>query len=194
MPAKKILLINGHPTPGSFNQALLQAYQTGAEGSGFQVETIHLHQLDFNPNLSGGYQLKSQWEPDLENAWNQINACDHMVWVHPVWWGGLPALTKGFIDRVFIPGKAFKYREKSILWDKLLKGKTARILTTLDQPGWYYYLKYGQPSINQLKKSTLEFCGVSPVRVSTFGIIKTSTPKQREQWQNKALELGRKGS
>jgi putative NADPH-quinone reductase len=63
-----------------------------------------------------------------------------LVWIHPVWWGGLPAITKGFIDRLFLPGMAYKYRDNSILWDKLLKGKTARIITTLDQPGWYYRL------------------------------------------------------
>ena len=91
-------------------------------------------------------------------------------------------MTKGFIDRVFLPGIVFKPRENSVWWDKLLTGKTAHIITTLDQPGWYYRLVYGRPSINQLKKSTLEFCGVKPVRVTYVGIIKSSTPENRLKW------------
>jgi putative NADPH-quinone reductase len=110
--------------------------------------------------------------------------------VHPVWWGGLPALLKGFIDRLFLPGKAFKYRPNSVWWDKLLTGKTARIITTLDQPGWYYRLRFGRPSVNQLKKSTLEFCGIKPVGVTYFGIIKTATETQRSEWLRKATKMG----
>lgn len=114
------------------------------------------------------------------------------MWVHPIWWGGLPAITKGFIDRLFLPGFAFKYRANSVWWDKFLKGKTAHIITTIDQPGWYYRMFYGRPSINQLKKSTLEFCGVKPVKVTYIGIIKNSKEEQRQKWIEKVYSLGRK--
>src|SRR5690554_5488440 len=63
---------------------------------------------------------------------------DHLVWIHPVWWGGLPAIMKGFIDRLFLLGFAFQYRENFNHYDELLKGKTALIITTLDQPSMYY--------------------------------------------------------
>ena len=76
---------------------------------------------------------------------------------------------------------AYKYRDNSILWDKLLKGKTARIITTLDQPGWYYRLMYGRPSVNQLRKSTLQFCGISPVKVTYIGIIRNSPEASRKE-------------
>jgi putative NADPH-quinone reductase len=57
------------------------------------------------------------------SAREKIKWADHLVWIHPVWWGGLPALTKGFIDRVFLPGFAFRYRENSVCLDKFLIGK-----------------------------------------------------------------------
>ena len=76
-------------------------------------------------------------------------------------------------------------------WDKLLTGKTASIITTLDQPGWYYRLMYGKPSVNQLKKSTLEFCGVKPVKVTYLEPIKNSTPENRQKWMNKVERMGR---
>lgn len=189
---KKIALINGHPNHESFNFALAEAYKKGAENSGAEIKEIIIRDLDFNPNLQFGYQKRMDLEPDLLKAWEIIQWADHLVWVHPVWWGGLPAITKGFIDRLFLPGLAFKYRENSVWWDKFLKGKTAHIITTIDQPGWYYRMFYGRPSINQLKKSTLEFCGVKPVKVTYIGIIKNSKEEQRQKWIEKVYSLGRK--
>jgi len=189
---KKILIINGHPNSESFNFGIAESYKSGAIASGAQVETITIANLNFNPNLKFGYQKRTDLEPDLLESWEKIKRADHLVWIHPVWWGGLPAITKGFIDRLFLPGMTFQYRENSVWWDKLLKGKTAHIITTLDQPGWYYRLFFGRPSVNQLKKSTLEFCGVKPVRVNYIGIIKGSNEGQRKKWLEKVYNFGLK--
>ncbi|WP_316838807.1 NAD(P)H-dependent oxidoreductase [Pedobacter gandavensis] len=186
----KILLINGHPNKDSFNHALAEAYVSGAIKSGALISQINISELNFNPNLAYGYTQRMELEPDLLSSLEKIKDADHLVWLHPVWWGGLPAIMKGFIDRLFLPGLTYQYRENSIWWDKLLKGKTARIITTMDQPAWYYRLIYGNPSIRQLKKSTLEFCGVGPVKVSTIGIIKTATAEQRQKWLDKIHVLG----
>ncbi|TGN21929.1 NAD(P)H-dependent oxidoreductase [Empedobacter tilapiae] len=189
---KKILIINGHPNKDAFNNGIALAYKKGAENTGAEVKEIVIADLQFNPNLQFGYQKRTELEPDLVEAWEKIKWAEHLVWLHPVWWGGLPAITKGFIDRLFLPGFAFQYRENSVWWDKLLKGKTAHIITTLDQPSWYYWLVYGRPSVNQLKKSTLEFCGIKPVRVTYIGVVKTATPEVRNKWIEKVVVLGRK--
>lgn len=189
---KKILIINGHPNKESFNKALAEAYKNGAQHANAEVREIVIADLKFNPNLQFGYQKRTEWEDDLIDAWEKIKWADHLVWVHPVWWGGLPAITKGFIDRLFLPGLAFRYHENSIRWDKLLKGKTAHIITTLDQPSWYYWLAYGRSSVNQLKKTTLEFCGVKPVKVTYIGIVKTASASRRDKWLHKIEELGKK--
>jgi NAD(P)H dehydrogenase (quinone) len=188
---KKILIINGHPNDNSLNFALAGAYKKGALHAGAEVREITIRDLIFNPNLQSGYQKRTELEPDLLEAWEKIKWAEHLVWVHPVWWGGLPAITKGFIDRLFLPGFAFQYRENSVWWDKLLKGKTAHIITTMDQPAWYYRFMFGQPSINQLKKSTLEFCGVKPVKVSYFGPVKSATDETRKKWLHKTEQSGR---
>jgi len=189
---KKTLIINGHPNRESFNFGIVAAYKEGAKESGAEVRSINIAELNFNPNLQFGYQKRTELEPDLLQAWEDILWAEHLVWVHPVWWGGLPAIMKGFIDRLFLPGFAFQYRENSLFWDKLLKGKSARIITTLDQPGWYYALVYGRPSVNQLKRSTLLFCGISPVKVTYIGIIKTSDLTKRNKWLFKIKQLGQK--
>lgn len=187
---QKILIINGHPNPDSFNYGIAAAYKQGALTAGAEVKEIVVADLNFSPNLKFGYQKRTDLEPDLLDALEKIKWCEHMVWIHPVWWGGLPAMLKGFIDRVFLPGFVFQYRENSVWWDKLLTGKTARIITTLDQPSWYYWLMFGRPSVNQLKKSTLEFCGVKPVKVSYVGPIRNSTAEFRAEQLKKIEQLG----
>ncbi len=187
---QKILIINGHPNPDSFNYGIAAAYKQGALTAGAEVKEIVVADLNFSPNLKFGYQKRTDLEPDLLDALEKIKWADHMVWIHPVWWGGLPAMLKGFIDRVFLPGFVFQYRENSVWWDKLLTGKTARIITTLDQPSWYYWLMFGRPSVNQLKKSTLEFCGVKPVKVSYVGPIRNSTAEFRAEQLKKIGQLG----
>jgi NAD(P)H dehydrogenase (quinone) len=108
--AKKIVVINGHPNRGSLNFKLADAYKKGAESSGAEIKEIVITDLAFNPNLRFGYQKRTELEQDLLDAWKKIIWAEHLVWVHPVWWGGLPALTKGFIDRLFLPGFSFRYR------------------------------------------------------------------------------------
>lgn len=186
---KKIVILNGHPNPASFTKGLVEAYEKGAKTKGVEIKTITIADLAFDSNLRFGYQKRMELEPDLLDAIQTIQWADHLVWIHPVWWGGLPALLKGFIDRTFLPGITYQYRENSMLWDKLLKGKSAHIITTLDQPGWYYRLMYGRPSVNQLKKSTLQFCGVSKVKVTYIGIVRNSTAAQRVKWLKKVEQL-----
>ena len=188
---KKILIINGHPNQNSFCFGIAEAYKEGASDSGVEVKEIIIRDLKFNPNLEFGYEKRTALEPDLLAAWEKIKWADHLVWVHPVWWGGLPAITKGFIDRLFLPGFVFQYRENSVWWDKLLVGKSAHIITTLDQPGLYYWLVFGRPSVNQLRKTVLEFCGVKPVKVTYIQPIRNSKIEFRNEWLNKIEKIGK---
>lgn len=64
--------------------------------------------MDFNPNLEFGYRKKSELEPDLLDAQAKLKWADHVVWIYPVWWSSVPAIMKGFIDRILLPGFAFK--------------------------------------------------------------------------------------
>lgn len=192
MAMKKILVINGHPNPDAFNKALAETFVSGATRSGNEVRVLHLSEMEFNPNLNFGYQKRTELEPDLVNAQELLLWCEHLVIVHPVWWGGLPAILKGFIDRTFLPKFAFKYRENSVWWDRLLSGRSAEILYTIDQPIWYYKLINRAPGLKQLKKMILEFCGFNVKRVTGFPNVRYSTPERREQWLKKAYALGNK--
>lgn len=188
---KKILVINGNPDKESFCTVLANAYKKGADATGAECKLIHLIDLEFDPILRYGYRQRTELEPDLLAVQQDILDSDHLVFVYPTWWGTYPALLKGFIDRVFLPKFAFKYREDSLLWDKLLKGKSARLIVTMDTPKWYYSLIYHNPGHNSMKKGVLKFCGVTPVKVTALGPIKSSSMTTRNQWIHKVEEIGK---
>lgn len=187
---KKILIINGHPDKESFNFALSEAYMKGASQANAEVKVINIRELHFNPNLQYGYRKRTELEPDLLDAQAKIKWAEHIVWIYPVWWSSVPAIMKGFLDRVLLPGFAFKKRDNSLFSDKHLSGKTARIICTLDQPGWYYRLIYGRPSHNAMKKGTLHFVGIKKVRITTIGPIRLSKDTYRAKWLQKIEKLG----
>ncbi len=188
---KKTLIIHGHPNKESFCSALSQAYKAGALDAGAEVRELKVGDLKFNPNLAHGYRKRTELEADLIKAQDSIKWADHLVFVYPTWWGTMPAQLKGFIDRTFLPGFAFKYRDDSIWWDRLLKGRTARLIVTMDAPVWFYWLVYGRPGHNAMKKMVLEFCGIKPVRITSFGSVKRSSEKERAQWLAKVENLGK---
>lgn len=176
----RTLIILGHPDKNSFSGHLCDAYEKGANEKGGEVVRINLIDLDFDPILRGGYNRIQTLEPDLIEAQRLIKWANHLVFVFPVWWSAPPALLKGFIDRVFLPGFAFKQRENSSMWDKLLMGKSARLIITSDAPVAWLYFAYFHPAVNMMKKATLQFCGISPVSITSFDSIKNTNNKKRE--------------
>ena len=178
----RTLLILGHPSPDSFNAALADAYADAALKAGRELRRIDLHAQRFDPILHGAYRGEQALEPDLQAAQADILWAEEIVWVYPVWWGGLPALLKGFLDRVLLPGFAYKFHQGHRSWDKLLKGRNARIVVTLDTPGWYDRLAYGRPAWRQMKHTILQFCGMKLLSTTTFAPIATSKLEQRERW------------
>lgn len=189
---KKILLINGHPDKESFNFALAKAYKDAALVTGAEVREIVIRDLSFNPNLEYGYRKRTELEPDLVQCQDDLMWADHLVWVYPVWWGSVPAIMKGFLDRVLLPGFAFKKREGSLFWDKYFSGKTSRIICTMDQPSWYYKLVNLSPSHFAMKRLTLNFIGIKSVKITAIGPIRLSSDAFREKWLKRVGSLGEK--
>ena len=188
---KKTLIINGHPDKASFCFALAESYKNGADSVGADCQLVHLIDLKFNPILTHGYRLVSQLEPDLLKMQQDILNADHLVFVYPNWWATYPALLKGFFDRVFIPNFAFKYHEKGPFWDKLLKGKSARLLVTMDTPKWYYWLINRSAGHNAMKIGILEFCGIKPVKISVFAPVKSADNLKKKNWLAEVERLGK---
>ena len=190
---KNLLVINGHPDKESFCNGIVETYIKGIKKSHHSYEQLTLEELNFNPNLKYGYRKRTELEPDLKDAQNKIKRADHIIWVFPIWWSGFPAIMKGFIDRVFLPGFAYEYLPNKTYPKKLLKGKSARIIVTSDTPKWYNSLFLKNPAINQLKKGTLQFCGISKVKVTYISPIRQTNNDQRKKYLNEIIKLGVEG-
>lgn len=191
--AKKVLLILGHPSQESLCNALLNAYKKGAENSDAVCKTLIISALNFNPNLSTGYKNREAMplEDDVLHSQQLINWADHIVMAYPTWWGSMPALTKGFFDRVFLPGFAFKHHKGKNFPEKLLSGKSIRLLVTMNAPKWWFYMVYGAAQYRMLKQLVFGYVGFNPVKFSTYGLVRKSTKQQRLTWLNKTEKLGK---
>jgi len=187
---KKILVIQGHPRSESLCGSIAREYAAAAEKGGSQVDMLDLPTLKFDPILREGYKADQKLEPDLLKAQQLIREADHLVFVFPSWWASMPALLKGFLDRVFLPGFAFKYQTKSPFPEKLLKGKTARIFITMDAPAWYYRWFNRAPGLRLLKFGTLEFCGVKPVKYNIFGPVRGAPEARLQKFIDEARRVG----
>ncbi|MFD0673565.1 NAD(P)H-dependent oxidoreductase [Cohnella sp. GCM10027633] len=190
MKNNRIAIIIGHPYPYSYCNALAQAYAAGARRGGAEVRILDLSRMSFDPNLKHGYTKRSELEPDLVAAQETITWAEHLVIVYPNWWGSMPAVLKGFLDRTLLPGFAFKTRPNSLLVDKLLKGRSARVIVTMDSPIWYYRLAMGNAGHRLMKKAVLNFCGIAPVKVTGIGPVKTAKRERLEQELRKIEALG----
>lgn len=190
--AKNILLILGHPSEASFCNALLDAYKNGAEAAGAICKTIYISRLKFDVNLADGYKTGEvmQLEHDLATSQQLLQWANHVVMAYPNWWGFMPAVTKGFIDRVFLPGFAFRHHSGKIFPEKLLNGKSLRLLITMDTPKWWFYLVYRASQYQILKDIVFGYVGFKPIRFSTFGFMRKSTDQQRINWLRKVKQLG----
>lgn len=186
---KKIVVINGHPNKESFNHALANAYIEAATNKGAEVKYISIGELDFNPNLEFGYQKRMELEPDLINALETIKWSNHQVWIHPIWWLGMPAIMKGFFDRAFLPNITFK-TIKGEATQGLLTSDTARIITTAGDLSYNEYEKtYHLSGLVQLQKGILEYCGISSIENNFIGPLNDLTENDRLQWIERIKEI-----
>ncbi|MFN6040163.1 MAG: NAD(P)H-dependent oxidoreductase [Bacteroidota bacterium] len=189
-----ILIINGHTREDSFCTAMAEAYSNGANEAGHQLKTLNLRDLELDKYLCYGHEKRYVPEGDVLKAQELITWSNHMIFVYPTWWAGLPAILKLFFEMVFSPGFAFKYHDrqgKIVGWDKLLTGKSARIISTMDAPPWYYKWIIGDPGGKIMRKGILGFSGVKPIKSNYFGSVKLSTEKQRRDWLKLVHNIGK---
>ena len=186
--ALRVLIIDGHPDAGRLTGSLLDHYEASLPPA-TTVERISVRDLSFDPNLRRGYSTDQPWEADLERVGAALDACDHLVVGFPLWWGGEPMLLKGLLDRILLPGFAFRYRRDSPFWDRLLTGRSADVMITMDTPPWYLRLIYGDPVSRRWRRQVLGFCGFSPLRILRFGPTRRGRAAQHiDTWRSQVAK------
>ena len=185
-----VLIVYAHPSPSSFNAAILEHVQKGLQGKNHSVTVLDLYKEQFDPVLVFNEEKKRR---DLvneeETAWYRtlVAEADTLLFIYPIWWWGMPAILKGFIDRIFVAGFAYKY--EGALPKGLLKGKKAWVINTLDSPLWYVALLYRSAGWIMMKRGVLRFCGIRDIKRSVFQSVKTS---KREKWEKWLLQIEEK--
>jgi putative NADPH-quinone reductase len=121
-----------------------------------------------------------------------IRDADHLVIFYPLWMGTMPALLKAFLEQVFRPGFAYSEKAEGKGWNRLLKGKSARIVVTMGMPALIYRWYFGAHSLRSLERNILGMCGIGPIRESLIGMVEGGNAR-REKWLDRMYALGRKG-
>jgi len=186
----RIAIVVGHALTGTYCEALAEAYRRGAVAAGHQTVLINTATMAFDPVLRGGYRELQPLEPDLVSARDVIIAADHLVLVFPLWLGTLPAIFKGFLERVIQPDifEPAKTGHFVTPW----KGKSVRIVMTMGMPGFIYRWYYGAHALKMLKRNILAFLGAGPIRSTILGSVGAASPERRARWLDDMEALGRR--
>jgi putative NADPH-quinone reductase len=190
---RRVVIIQGHPDPagGHFGHSLAQAYFEGATEAGHAVEILPVAEFDF-PLLRTKQDFHGGEPPEVIVRCQQaIVGADHLVIIHPLWLGSMPALLKGFLEQVFRPGFAFGKPKKSG-WPgpKLLTGRSARVIVTMGMPGFAYRWIYGAHAVKSLERNILAFTGFSPIRRTLIGMVEAKDDKGRSKRLAEVRKLG----
>lgn len=187
----RVLLILGHPRRDSLCGALADAYYGGAADAGVELRRIDLAALTFARDVTEASPEDQRLEPDLQAARADLAWAEHLVFVYPTWWGTMPALLKSFLDRLVMPGFAFRfYGPGAAEWEGLWPDKSGQLITTMDTPPPVYRWLFHAPGTHAMRNATLGFCGVRPTRALVFGPVRTSDTARRAAWLEKTRRAG----
>ena len=193
---RRITIIQGHPDASTahFCHALAAAYEESARAAGHELRRIDVAAMDIAPLRS-----RAQWEQgepaaEVGQAQEAIQWAEHLVIFYPLWLGSMPSLLKAFFEQVFRPGFAVGRDSSERVWQKRLRGRSARIVITMGMPVAIYRFYFLSHSLKTLERNILGFCGISPVRASLVGLVDAGDPANRNKWLQTMTRLGYKGA
>lgn len=183
------LVLLGHADPRSFNAALADRYLAGYRAAGGEATLVRLADLVFDPVLREGHHGAQELEPDLVRLRDAFDRARHVAWFFPTYWVSPPAIVRAVVDRLFLPGWAFRYRENG-LPEGLLRGRSARVVTTMDSPFLWYGLVNRRAVHHAFVGGTLSFCGFSPIETTPVYALRTRDAGARAKLLERVFRLG----
>ncbi|MFQ3550028.1 MAG: NAD(P)H-dependent oxidoreductase [Armatimonadota bacterium] len=187
----KVLVVYAHPYSGSFNNALCKEYIDGLRETGHVYDLIDLYADYFNPVLKAeDFQLFQQGKAadDIAKYQEKVLWADAMVFICPVWWFSIPAVLKGWIDRVFSIGFAYGYGENGLVG--LLKHQKVVIIQTCggtEDAYENYGFKAGMEK--SIDDGIFRFCGIQNVQHEFLYNVIATTDEVRKGYLAKVKEL-----
>ena len=186
-----VLIILAHPKPGSFAHKIAMAYNEGAEMAGHKVDLLDLYashlQLGFvKPETKQEYAKNQPVRVELQE---KIARAHEIVIIHPLWWGGPPAILKNFIDQILTPGFAynppgdsmFMPKRLNVMPKRLLKGRKVRLFITSDGQIWTNLLRF-MPYFTTWYFYVLKKTGLRLASFHLFDFMKHRSHTSRNKW------------
>lgn len=190
-----ISVILAHPNPASFNHAIAAQAVATLKQNGHTVFFHDLYAESFDPVLPAAEIPQSGPVPAaVQEHCRELAQAHGIIIVHPNWWGQPPAILKGWVDRVFRPGVAYKFGEgdggEGVPMG-LLKAHTALVFNTSNTPAQRELQVFRDPLETLWRICIFALCGVQIFQRKTFAVVVTSTPKQRQAWLAEVADLVR---
>ncbi len=182
-----IVIIFNHPYEGSYCNAVLRSVKTGLERAAHTVDTIHLDNERFNPVMTAAdlqaFRNRVPVDPTVIAYRQRLAAADHLVFIFPIWWELMPALTKGFIDKVIFPGVAYDYTPRGYGMIPLFKKiRSITVITTMNTPGFLYRLVFGNAIRKAVITGTFWKMGYKNRKWINLSGVKQASEKKRSKW------------
>ena len=189
---KTICIIDGHPDNSNERliHALCDAYQEGALEEGHTVERINICDLDFG-FLNSASEFSQPPSELINQERDKIARSDHIVIAFPLWLGGMPAKLRAFIEHAARGNFFLDTHANESRWpERLMSGKSARVIVTMGMPGLVYRFAMDSGSLKALERGILGISGFSPVKHSVFGGAGEPGQKDHAKWIKAVRKLG----
>lgn len=181
----RVLVVQAHPRRDSFNHALLEVVVTALARAGHDVESISLYDEGFDPRMTANERIAYDTATPIRSAQVERHAqlvvtAEALVFVYPTWWFGLPAILKGWLERVLVPGVAFVFAPGNHkVMPNLLTVRRIVGVTTYGSSWWYSKL-FNDAGRRTLVRALRLVCNPS-TRSIWLGLysMDRSTPQQR---------------
>lgn len=189
-----ILIVFNHPYEGSYCNSLLDSVKKGLEMASHSIDLIHLDKENFNPVMSAqdlkAFRDKKPVDRQVIGYQERLKNADHLIFIFPIWWELMPALMKGFIDKVIFPGLAYDYVNSSNTRMKPLLNniKGVTVITTMNTPGFIYRWFFGNAIHKALIRGTFWKLGYKNRKWISYNRVKMVNQEKREKWLRKLEE------
>ena len=175
----KALVIIGHPCSDSFSHAIAGRAVEGLKSAGHDVQTIDLHAIGFTAAMTLDERLAYQsddpiLDPQVAEHAELVKAAQILVFIYPTWWSGLPAMLKGWLERVLVPGVGFKIDETTLKVKPGLRNVRRIVgISTYGSP-WLVVKVVNDNGRRILTRALRMSCGVR-TRVTWLGLTRMDT-------------------